>query len=143
MGCFVNLPAHRHRLHFQCEDHAKACDLEEAKILEAEYRDASGPWVLCLGHYSYFATITKISSGLRVSWACITENHADVGCSLKLRYEPYCLFACRFACSDPSLIAQTQPVALCEIHASHNFIDDLIWCLVDVDANRAARLFQS
>jgi len=75
MGYFVNLPAHRYRLHFQCEDHAEARDLEEAKILEAEHRDASGPWVLCLGHYRYFATITKISSGLRPSTASISENH--------------------------------------------------------------------
>jgi hypothetical protein len=52
MGYFVNLPAHRYRLHFQRENHAEACNLEEAKILEAEYRDASGPWVLGLEHYN-------------------------------------------------------------------------------------------
>src|ERR1700724_3970107 len=52
MGYFVNLPAHRHRLHFQRENHAEACNLEKPKIGEAEYREAFGPWVLRLGHYS-------------------------------------------------------------------------------------------
>jgi hypothetical protein len=39
-------------LHFQREHHAEACSLEEPKILEGKYREASGPWVLCLGHYN-------------------------------------------------------------------------------------------
>ena len=70
LGDFVNLPAHRHRLHFQRENHAETRYLEEAKVWKAENRDALGPGIFddgrmrlaegLLGHLNYFATKLNI-----------------------------------------------------------------------------------
>jgi hypothetical protein len=62
-------------LHFQREHHAEACNLEEAKILEAEYREASGPWVLCLGHYSLLCHNHKNFERLHPVNVSTNQNH--------------------------------------------------------------------
>src|ERR1700676_2510964 len=83
MGYLINLPAHRDRLHFQCEHHTKSCHLEEAKILETEYREASRLWVLCRGHYSLLCHNHKNFERLTRDLRAFSRIQQDTLCEIQ------------------------------------------------------------